>query len=253
MSRGAIGNEERGARVIDRALEQTGGRIRLATGPFLWWSFAILALTGEMALWMAIHRQARGFPAELRLAWLIGYTPRTVFLAFVLASLLTVVVDVLVKMVLDLPMRRWLAPRNDREDDAYHGFGFHLGPTERVLDEVPARLLARPRSSPGTLVLTDRRVWFFPSAWDAEPWSLPRDQVRSATVVPPSGFLSKLLRGLPPQIHLDPGPLAGPRTEFERYADPDSCSDPRVRFVLAEPRRVRSWFGAQPFGVSRRV
>ncbi len=228
----------------DGLRQQTGERIRLATGPFLWWSFAILALTGELALWAAIHRQARGFPAGLRLAWLIGYTPRTVFLAFVLASLLTVVVDVLVKMLVDLPMRRWLVPRNDREDDAYQGFGFHLGPTEQVLDEVPARMLARPRSLPGTLVLTDRRVWFFPSAWDAEPWSSPRDQVRSATVAPPSGFLSKLLRGLPPQIHLDPGPQAEPSSEFERFADPDSRSDPRVKFVLAEPGRVRSWFVA---------
>lgn len=237
----------------DGSLEQTGGRIRLATGPFLWWSFAILALTGEVALWAAIHRQAQGFPAGLRLAWLLGYTPRTIFLAFVLASLLTVVVDFLVKVFVDLPMRRWLAPRNDREDDASHGFGFHLGPTEQLLDQVPGRLLARPRSVPGTLVLTDRRFWFVPSAWDAEPWSVPRGQVRSAKVVPPRGFPSKLLRGLPPQVLLDPGPQAGPRTEFELHNDPDAHSDPRLRFALAEPRRVRSWFDAEPLGASRGV
>ncbi|WP_169977416.1 hypothetical protein [Tautonia rosea] len=237
----------------DGSVEQTGGRIRLATGRFLWGSFAVLALTGELALWAAIHRQARGFPAGLRLAWLIGYTPRTVFLAFVLASLLTVVVDFLVKILVDLPMRRWLAPRNDHEGDASHGFGFHLGPTEQVLDQVPGRLLTRPRSVPGSLILTDRRFWFVPSAWDAETWSVPRDQVRSATIMPHAGFLGKFLRGVPPQLLLDAGSQAGPTTEFERLDDLDSRSDPRIRFALAEPRRVRSWFESEPSGAFRRV
>ena len=222
---------------MDGSSEQTGERIRLAFGPFFWRSFALLAFTGELALWTAIRRQAGGFPPGLRLAWLIGYTPRTLFLAFVLALVLTLAVDLFVRALVDAPLRRWLSPRTDREDDAGRGFGFHLDATERVVEEIPARRRGRRQSEPGTLVLTDRRLWFFPSAWDGEPWSVPRDQVHSATLEPVSGISGRLIRGLPPFVRIQ------------------TSLDPNIpaTFSLAEPHRVRSWFDAQSASPFRSV
>lgn len=211
-------------------------RVRLAFGAFLWRSFALLAVLMELALWVMIRRRARGFPRRFRLAWLIGYTPQTLFLAFFLAAVLTLAVDLFVRLVVDRLLRRWLSPITDREDEdqAGRGYGFHLAATERVAASLPARKLGRGRSVPGSLVLTDRTLWFFPSAWDGEPWSVPRDRVRTCRFEPTPGPIGRLLRNLPPRVVVDTGP------------DPDSGPDPVARFALLEPARVRSWFRSRP-------
>ena len=39
---------------------------------------------------------------------------------------------------------------------------------------------------PGALVLTKRRIWFLPAAWDVEPWSIARDDVERIEAEPPA-------------------------------------------------------------------
>lgn len=218
--------------VVEDEGEQTEQRLQIAFGPFLWRSFAVLALTGEIALWAEIQRQGRGFPPGIRMAWLIRYTPRTLILAFFLAAVLTVLVDLFVRMVIGPPLRRWLSPTAPLEEDDVLGrdFGFHFDATERVINSRPGRRVLRWRSDPGTLVLTDRRVWFFPATWDGEPWSVACEKIRSAALEPPSGFFSGLIRGLPPRLRLDAGP------------EPED----RATFTLAEPVLVQSWFDSMP-------
>lgn len=218
--------------VVEDKGEHTDGRLQLAFGRFLWRSFVVLALTGEIALWAELQRQGRGFPLGLRMTWLIRYTPKTLILAFFLASILTVLVDLFVRLVIGPPLRRWLSPMAPLEADEVLGrdFGFHLDATERVINSRPGRRVLRWRADPGTLVLTDRRVWFFPATWDGEPWSVACEKVRSASLEPSSGFFSGLVRGLPPRLILDAGP------------EPED----RATFSLADPVHVQSWFDSLP-------
>jgi hypothetical protein len=215
---------------IDSSPSPSPGRVRLAFGAFLWRSFVLLAVLGELALWVTIRKRARGFPPQFRLAWLIGYTPQTLFLAFFMAAVATLAVDLFVRVVVDRFLRRWLDPASDRDDEAGRGFGFHLGATERVSDSLPARRLVGRRSEPGSLVLTDQNVWFFPSAWDGEPWSVSRAAIRSVKAEPTPGLMGRLLRNLPPRVVVVPG----------------SGSEAPGRFALLEPRRVLSWFRPDP-------
>ncbi|QDV38401.1 hypothetical protein [Tautonia plasticadhaerens] len=222
----------------------TPSRIRLAIGAFLWRSFVLLAVLMELALWAMIRRRARGFPRRFRLAWLIGYTPQALFLAFFLAAVLTLAVDLFVRLVVDRLLRKWLSPITERddEDQAGRGFGFHLAATERVAASLPARKLVGLRSEPGSLVLTDRNLWFFPSAWDGEPWSVPRERVRSARFEPTPGPIGRLLRNLPPRVVVDIGPDPDPGF----VSGPSPGADSMARFALLEPARVRSWFRSRP-------
>ncbi|RUL82956.1 hypothetical protein [Tautonia sociabilis] len=206
------------------------GRLRLAFWAAFWRIALFLAVLGELALWAAIRRQAVGFPPRVRLAFLVVYSPRVLVSAALLAGLITQALDVLVRLAVDPMLRRWLQPATDRDDDDGRGFGFHLDATERVADARPARMRVGRGSRPGTLVLTDRRLWFFPSAWDGEPWSVPRDGIRSASLDPPPPALARVVRGLPPQVVVSGG--AGPES--------------RATFALADPSAVLRWFLPEP-------
>src|SRR5262249_18265014 len=47
---------------------------------------------------------------------------------------------------------------------------------ETIIASLPARRRLGWSWQTGSLALTNRRLWFFPSAWDAETWSMNLDE-----------------------------------------------------------------------------
>ncbi len=115
----------------------------------------------------------------------------SVLSSLVLATLMalgfTLLAFLAVKLIVEPILRSWLRPTVDAS-----AVLFHLAPGEVSLATMPARRRSRWSWQPGALVLTDRRIWFLPTAWNLEPWSASRSEVVGceaelpavATVVP---------------------------------------------------------------------
>jgi len=149
------------------------------------------------------------------------FTRRSLLIALLVGSLVTILGVVLVRLVVGPLLDRWLRPITDSSIGS-----FHLGPGERVVATTSARKRAGRSWQPGSLVLTDRRLWFFPEAWSMEPWSAPLGEGLKMSVEP-----SRIPRWLP--IRNWPDRLVA-------EIDPDR----RDILLVAEPATVLAWFSA---------
>jgi hypothetical protein len=96
----------------------------------------------------------------------------SLFVATLIAAGLTLAAFLAVKLVVSPLLNAWLTPRIDPT-----AVLFHLTPGEVSLSSIPARRKWGWGWQPGALVVTDRRIWFLPAAWSAEPWSASRSEV----------------------------------------------------------------------------
>ena len=144
------------------------------------------------------------------------------YFAFALgaAVLVTLGAALLVRFVIAPQLRRWLRP------NAEPMHGFYLSSRETVAAEIPARRAVGRSCPAGTLVVTDLRLWFFPTAWDAEPWSVPLERVQGARAVPAPPVLGGLVTGLPDRVEVR------------------GAAGVRETFAVAEPEQVLGWFRA---------
>jgi hypothetical protein len=124
----------------------------------------------------------------------IGSAVLSAIVAVGLAILAVVVVKVVIRPLLGM----WLSPSVDSS-----AVLFHLAAGEAIGSSMPARRQWGWGWQSGTLVVTDRRVWFFPAAWDCEPWAVSRSEIiRGETVTP---LLTELLplRNWPEPLRLE--------------------------------------------------
>jgi len=173
-------------------------RVRLAFGLVCWRLFAAFFVCGELLLWGVI-RQAVARPPGTRLALLLGHTPRVMVSAFFLSAVVTVLLDLFVRVAVHEKVRRWVAPRSDEDENR---LAFLLDATEPIRDQFPARELRGRGSAPGQLIRTDRRLWFVPRSWDREPWALPLERIKAATSVSSGRAAWGMVQGLPPKLVL---------------------------------------------------
>jgi hypothetical protein len=96
----------------------------------------------------------------------------SLFGAAIIAGGLTLLAFLTVKLVVGPLLRSWLTPTIDST-----AMLFHLAPGEVSLVSIPARRLWGWTWQPGALVVTDRRIWFLPSAWNLEPWSASKSEI----------------------------------------------------------------------------
>lgn len=172
--------------------------VRLAFSSLLWRTTVLFFFLLQLARWVWIRRVVRRNQA---IAAMVIWTPRVLFYAFLLGAIVTVLADLLVRFVIRPLVRRWLSPPNEELVGS-----FHLDARERILRSTPARRSAGMLWPPGQLVLTDRKVWFFPSAWDAEPWSMPLDRCQDARTVEAPRFLLGFVTDLPERLQIPTGP-----------------------------------------------
>src|SRR5262249_5946961 len=140
---------------------------RLAFGEVLWRLAFLLLVLSELGLWTRRLAHRPWIPLGRRLAFMLLRSPFLCCMSFFVAGLVTVLADLLVRLVVR-PMVPWgVTPPMDTENGS-----FHLEAHEVVEAASPARRSVGRRWLPGTLIRTSRRVGFVPRAWDAEPWFL---------------------------------------------------------------------------------
>ncbi len=191
------------------------------------------ALAGRLAIAVFLVREfyvlsfvSRMVPARHRI-WVFLFHPRTtpssVRYAFLIAFVAAILGELLSLIVLRPILRAWLSPRIDESVGL-----FRMTASEWVVEQTPARRRMRARVwERGTLVRTNQRIWFFPEAWDAEPWSFRPDQIEAANREPAPRLVFGLIEGVPDRL---------------RVVTPDIGE---VTFAVKDPGSVLIWFHSE--------
>jgi hypothetical protein len=195
--------------------------LELDSGRIFRWSFLAVFLTLEWSYWGRIARRLafmpRGRVPVLRLA--MRTTLWAAFGAFLLAGVCTLAAAVFTRLILAPLLNCWLRPAFDPSS-----WMFHLAAGESPTASMPARWNSGGISRPGALVLTPRRIWFMPSDWDVEPWSMARQDLERVETTP-----SALGRVLPVRHWPD----------LLRFT---ARAGNHASFAVAEPDAVLAWF-----------
>jgi hypothetical protein len=133
----------------------------------------------------------------------------------------TLLLVLAVRLVIGPVLRWWLTPAVDPT-----AVLFHLAPGEVSLASVPARRRCGWSWQPGTIVVTDRRIWFVPLAWNVEPSSMNRSDVTSYDLDLPAIATLARIRNWPE--HLRIGMRSGSQATF-------AVADPRLVVHLFQP------------------
>jgi len=156
--------------------------LEIDAGRVFRWSFLAVFLALEWSAWIRIGRRLAWMPRRrvpvMRLA--MWTTTWAAFGAFLLAVVSTLAAMMFTRLILAPLLDRWLRPAFDPSS-----WMFHLSAVETPMASLPARWRSGGRSRPGALVLTSRRIWFMPSAWDLEPWSIACEDVARVEAKPP--------------------------------------------------------------------
>lgn len=196
--------------------------LRLTLQAVFWRLALVIFLIAEWYHWHHVGRVLRVRQPVLKIQYWALRTPYLVFLSLFLAGLLTLAAALVVRWGVRPWLAKWLDPPRLPEDSG-NSYIFHLHPTEEVIAESPARWDTGQAWLAGKLVLTSQRIWFAPSAWDADLWSLPLEEVRSLRATPAPGLARGFIVGLPDQVEIVGGPGV-----LETFAVP-------------EPARVLTW------------
>jgi hypothetical protein len=186
-----------------------------------WRSFWIIFVVCQIAIWHHLRGlQPRGMGRRNFLVHMVlPSTFPSLFLAVLIAMAVTLLVMLIVRLIIDPALRAWLTPAVDPTTVL-----FHLAPGEESLSSVPARRRWGWNWQPGTLVLTDRRVWFVPLAWNLEPCPMDRHEIADC--------------------ELERSPIATlfPICNWPEQIRIGTRSGGNVTLAVADPKFVIDWF-----------
>jgi hypothetical protein len=118
----------------------------------------------------------------------------------VIGAVAAMATDLVFRLVVRPLMQRWYDPR-PRDPHWTHPHPFFMKANERVLAEVGARRATAPRGRPpGMLVLTDCGLYFYPYAWNLEPWTLPLGHLRGVALRTPLRRVLGFVEGYPDHV-----------------------------------------------------
>lgn len=195
--------------------------LELDAGPIFRWSFLLIFLVYAWGLWRRIPWRRVRRPGHRLLLFLLAPwgLRRAALAALILSCAVTIGGMLFVRLVVAPLLNLWLRPAYDPS-----AWSFHLSAGETPEASVPARFRTGASWRPGALVLTGRRLWFLPSAWDAEPWSMARKDLERLEAEPPAFARFLPLRHWPDRL---------------RFTD---RAGGRAAFAVADPDAVLSWF-----------
>ena len=193
--------------------------LELNAGRVFWRSFFLVFLVLECLLWHRLQQWPVRVPAH-RVILFILHSGQRVLPAMLLAGACTVLALLAVKLLVEPLLSLWLNPTVDPS-----WWMFHLSATDSPVAGVSGRWHAAGRWQPGALVLTNRRIWFFPAGWGVEPWSLAREQVDRIEADPPRLARLASIRNWPDRL---------------RFSARDG---EHASFAVADPDAVLAWFG----------
>jgi hypothetical protein len=198
-------------------------QLRLVFGRVLFRVFVLVFVISEFSVWGRLRFMFRGQARGRRLGGMILFTPAALCLAFVTAAVVAVVADLIVRWIVRPVLARWYDPR-PVDASLSHAGVFHLASNEKIEGELPARLIDGRNRAPGSLVFTNKKLWFFPHAWDAAPQSIDRRQIAAIQLQPPPIAAWNAIKGWPDEItvHMN--------------------TDQSVRFALADTSAFLDWF-----------
>jgi hypothetical protein len=187
-----------------------------------WRAFLLVFVVCQLIVWHHIQRLPFRRPGHRMLVFLLApwATVRSFVTALLAGGLLTLVAIVFVHFIVRPLLQRWLSPSVDPAEGL-----FHLGAGERVVASLGARRQAGWSWQPGSLTLTDRRLWFFPAAWELEPWSLGVDELDR--IKPERSLLAEL----------------APIRNWPRAMELWGRSGQEALFAMSDPDPLLDWFG----------
>ena len=172
-------------------------------------SFLLFFVMFEMLVWHRLQRFPMRAPANRVLVFLLARwaTPRSFLLAMVAGGTFTLLAVLIVRLIVRPLVRFWLSPSADLSWGL-----FHLTASETIIASIPARRLSGWTWKPGSLALTNRRLWFFPANGNDEPWFVRLDDVDR--IVPERPALTGVgpIRNWPEHLHVTA--LSGPDAVF---------------------------------------
>lgn len=190
-------------------------QLRLAFAAIVWRVMLGFVLVKEYLHWSKIGR-VPGLQIPRRIGYLLVKLPEALVVGLAVGLGTALVLSLLLRWLTQPRVIGWLQPRDDHSFAM--PFAFRLEASEQIEGEWPARRLVGRSWKTGSLVLTDRKLWFFPHAWDQEPWWIERAglETRLGTVPTPAmswGYVS----GLPDRLTV----RHGHRTECFALLDPE--------------------------------
>jgi hypothetical protein len=197
-----------------------------------WRSFLLFFLVNQLMTWHRVSLLPIRMPGHRMIVFLLApwATPQSFAVALVAAGILSLLAIVIVRLIVRPLWNFWLNPPVDP------AWGlFHLSASEAIVSSLPARRRLGWSWQPGLLALTDRRLWFFPSAWDGEPWSLNLDEADH--IEREDSFVAELapIRNWPVPFHLL------------------GRSGQDAVFAVADPDAILAWFRPPAGHDSRRL
>ncbi len=190
-----------------------------------WRSFLLSFLIFEWLVWQRVRQIPVRVPGHRLLIFLLApkATRLSIFNAMVVAGCVTLAAMLVVQLVIAPLLRAWLRPSVNPS-----WWLFHLSSGDSPVASVPGRWKSGGRWRPGALVLTNRRLWFFPAAWDLEPWSAARADLEQIELEPSLFTRLAPIRNWPERLH------------FSARSGEDA------RFAVADPEAVLAWFAPDP-------
>jgi hypothetical protein len=184
-------------------------------------SFLMFFLVFEILVWHRIQRFPMRAPANRVLVFLLARwaTPRSFLLAMVAGGIFTLLVVLIVRLIVRPLVKFWLSPTADSSWGL-----FHLTASETIVASVPARRLSGWWWKPGSLAMTNRRLWFFPANGHDEPWFLRIDELARIEAEQPVFSSLGPIRNWPEHLHVT------------------SLSGREAVFATVEPAAVLGWF-----------
>ncbi len=199
--------------------------LRLAVGPVFWRVFLIAFVVSELGVWSRVRRRIPRFRRTDRLPLLLMLTPLALARSLAIAAVITFLLDLIVRWVARPIAAHWYACHGSGIENT--ALGFHLEPGEQVLGSAPARRRARGGWRPGTLVRTDRAVWFFPVSWDHASWRCPIEGLDVVESQPYRPLLGSFILGVPDRLIVR------------------SRDDGAVSFAVVDPAATLAWLSTE--------
>jgi hypothetical protein len=169
--------------------------LRIAFAAVFWRIFLVAFATQQFTAFHKTRHLFRGASSWEKWLGFVDFTPYALVLGLLVAAMATVAADLAVRLLLRRAVARWYDPAGTGAGRT--PLSFHLGAGEAALAEAPARRREGRGWRAGTLVLTDRRVAFYPVEWDLEPWDVDRDNLRSLRIQPARAMLGSFVEGVP--------------------------------------------------------
>lgn len=202
----------------------TNPPLRLAFGAVFWRVFLV---TFSIQQFTAFHktRHVLGHAGFVRkFEAFLDFTPYALLLALLVASLVTVGFDLIIRWVARPIAGVWYAPRQTADHASRMSFARSAG--QNKVTELPARLRHGLGWRPGTLRVTNDSVAFIPFGWDREPAMIQRGELREVAIKPSRAVLGSFVLGVPGAVCLQ---VAG---------------NAPLEFAVAAPERLGGILGA---------